>query len=117
MPYPKICKRKSAILTSHSLLNFKMDLIARIYTKLFSKFSETTLKMDCDEFRKRGSEMVEYICQYLETLGDRRVTPSVEPGYLRHLLPGNNPQIIRHFNSNYFNVKLLKETMIIIIFS
>lgn len=44
--------------------------------------------MDCQEFRKRGSEMVEYICNYLETIEDRRVTPSVEPGYLRHLLPG-----------------------------
>lgn len=32
-------------------------------------------------------EMVEYICNYLETLNERRVTPSVEPGYLRHLLP------------------------------
>lgn len=44
--------------------------------------------MDNQEFRKRGTEMVEYICQYLETLGDRRVTPSVEPGYLRNLIPG-----------------------------
>jgi len=43
--------------------------------------------MDSTEFRKRGMEMVEYICNYLETLGERRVTPSVEPGYLRHLLP------------------------------
>ena len=45
-------------------------------------------KMDSNEFRKRGTEMVEYICQYLENLEDRRVTPSVEPGYLRHLIPG-----------------------------
>lgn len=44
--------------------------------------------MDVEEFRKRGTEMVEYICEYLETLGERRVTPCVEPGYLRHLLPG-----------------------------
>lgn len=46
--------------------------------------------MDSNEFRKRGTEMVEYICQYLETLNERRVTPSVEPGYLRHLLPGKS---------------------------
>ena len=44
--------------------------------------------MDSNEFRKRGSEMVEYICQYLENIEDRRVTPSVEPGYLRCLIPG-----------------------------
>ncbi|EDW01993.1 tyrosine decarboxylase [Drosophila grimshawi] len=47
--------------------------------------------MDSSEFRKRGMEMVEYICNYLETLGERRVTPSVEPGYLRHLLPTEAP--------------------------
>lgn len=48
--------------------------------------------MDSKEFRKRGTEMVEYICQYLETLEDRRVTPSVEPGYLRTLIPDEAPQ-------------------------
>jgi tyrosine decarboxylase len=48
--------------------------------------------MDSKEFRKRGTEMVEYICQYLETLEDRRVTPSVEPGYLRNLIPDEAPQ-------------------------
>lgn len=48
--------------------------------------------MDSQEFRVRGTEMVEYICKYMETLNQRRVTPSVEPGYLRHLLPGEAPQ-------------------------
>ncbi|XP_001656857.2 aromatic-L-amino-acid decarboxylase [Aedes aegypti] len=48
--------------------------------------------MDSREFRRRGTEMVEYICNYLETLEQRRVTPSVEPGYLRHLLPGEAPE-------------------------
>ena len=58
----------------------------------FSKFIFILNKaMDSNEFRKRGTEMVEYICQYLETLGDRRVTPSVEPGYLRQLIPGEAP--------------------------
>lgn len=47
--------------------------------------------MDSQEFRRRGTEMVEYICQYLETLEDRKVTPSVEPGYLRQLLPDEAP--------------------------
>lgn len=47
--------------------------------------------MDSQEFRRRGTEMVEYICQYLETIEERKVTPSVEPGYLRHLLPDEAP--------------------------
>lgn len=44
--------------------------------------------MDGKEFLVRGKQMVDYIVQYIDTLEDRRVTPSVEPGYLRHLLPG-----------------------------
>ncbi|XP_046992910.1 aromatic-L-amino-acid decarboxylase-like [Schistocerca americana] len=48
--------------------------------------------MDSAEFRVRGKEMVDYICEYMETLGSRRVTPSIEPGYLRPLLPEEAPQ-------------------------
>jgi aromatic-L-amino-acid decarboxylase len=48
--------------------------------------------MDVNEFRIRGKEMVDYICSYMETLDSRRVTPSVEPGYLRDLLPTQAPQ-------------------------
>ncbi|XP_075237770.1 tyrosine decarboxylase 2 [Lycorma delicatula] len=47
--------------------------------------------MDTDEFRIRGKEMVDYMCEYMETLGSRRVTPNVEPGYLRPLLPDEAP--------------------------
>ncbi|KDR12158.1 Aromatic-L-amino-acid decarboxylase, partial [Zootermopsis nevadensis] len=48
--------------------------------------------MDVNEFRVRGKEMVDYICSYMDTLDSRRVTPSVEPGYLRELLPTEAPQ-------------------------
>ncbi|XP_049862345.1 aromatic-L-amino-acid decarboxylase-like isoform X1 [Schistocerca gregaria] len=48
--------------------------------------------MDVNEFRVRGKEMVDYICEYMETLDKRRVTPSIEPGYLRPLLPEEAPQ-------------------------
>lgn len=48
--------------------------------------------MDSAEFRVRGCEMVEYICQYLEGLTERRVVPCVEPGYLRHLIPHEAPE-------------------------
>lgn len=47
--------------------------------------------MDGKEFRTRGKDMVDYIVKYIETLKDRRVTPSVEPGYLRELLPEEAP--------------------------
>ncbi|XP_017768244.1 PREDICTED: aromatic-L-amino-acid decarboxylase-like [Nicrophorus vespilloides] len=47
--------------------------------------------MDVEEFRERGKEMVDYICQYMQEMGERRVTPAVEPGYLRKLLPAEAP--------------------------
>lgn len=48
--------------------------------------------MDCDEFRNRGKEMIEYICNYLENIEGRRVTPNIEPGYLRKILPEEAPE-------------------------
>lgn len=47
--------------------------------------------MDTKEFRQRGREMVDYIAEYMESVGERRVTPDVEPGYLRDLIPKNAP--------------------------
>ncbi|KAF4017468.1 hypothetical protein G4228_009212, partial [Cervus hanglu yarkandensis] len=38
-----------------------------------------------------GKEMVDYICQYLTTVRERRVTPDVRPGYLRAQLPESAP--------------------------
>jgi aromatic-L-amino-acid decarboxylase len=47
--------------------------------------------MDSTEFRQRGREMVDYIAEYMESVGERRVTPDVEPGYLRDLIPKKAP--------------------------
>ena len=47
--------------------------------------------MNSKEFRNRGKEMVDYIAEYMETVGERRVTPNVEPGYLKDLLPLEAP--------------------------
>ncbi|XP_018008286.1 aromatic-L-amino-acid decarboxylase [Hyalella azteca] len=48
--------------------------------------------MDSEEFRQRGREMVDYIAGYLDNIDERRVTPKIEPGYLRPLLPDAAPQ-------------------------
>jgi hypothetical protein len=47
--------------------------------------------MNIDEFRVRGKEMIEYICEYIRTLEGKRVTANVDPGYLRSLLPKEAP--------------------------
>lgn len=48
--------------------------------------------MDVEEFRVRGKEMIDYICQYMANMEDYRVTPDLEPGYLRKLIPSEAPQ-------------------------
>lgn len=58
------------------------------------KFAPTCIKtspMNTQEFRLRGKQMVDYIAQYLETIHSRRVTPNVEPGYLKSYLPESAP--------------------------
>ena len=49
-------------------------------------------KMDETEFRKRGKEMVDYIADYMSRIDSRRVTPAIEPGYLRSLIPHRPPE-------------------------
>jgi hypothetical protein len=48
--------------------------------------------MDATEFRIRGKEMIDYVANYLETIEKRRVTPSIEPGYLKDLIPLEAPE-------------------------
>ncbi|CAG9834131.1 unnamed protein product [Diabrotica balteata] len=48
--------------------------------------------MDAEEFRVRGKEMVDYICQYMTSMNKYKVTPDIEPGYLKKLLPSEAPQ-------------------------
>ncbi|XP_025916435.1 histidine decarboxylase isoform X2 [Apteryx rowi] len=47
--------------------------------------------MEPEEYRQRGKEMVDYICQYLSSVRERRVTPDVQPGYMRAQLPDSAP--------------------------
>lgn len=48
--------------------------------------------MDVEEFRTHGKEMIDYICDYLTNIRTKRVTPNIEPGYLRHMLPDEAPE-------------------------
>ncbi|KAK7576160.1 hypothetical protein V9T40_012446 [Parthenolecanium corni] len=48
--------------------------------------------MDVTEFKEFAQNMVEYVAQYLETIKERPVLPSVEPGYLRPLIPDSAPE-------------------------
>ncbi|VEL33776.1 unnamed protein product [Protopolystoma xenopodis] len=58
-----------------------------LVSKIFCKS-----KMDSEDFRKWGKHMVDFICQYLDELPQRRVIPDVEPGYLPPLIPKEAPE-------------------------
>ncbi|KAJ7311041.1 hypothetical protein JRQ81_006638 [Phrynocephalus forsythii] len=46
---------------------------------------------ECHLLTLAGKEMVDYICQYLTSVRERRVSPDVQPGYMRELLPAGAP--------------------------
>lgn len=41
-------------------------------------------KMDVEEFRKYGKEVIDYICQYGTNIEERDVAPTLDPGYLKN---------------------------------
>lgn len=47
--------------------------------------------MECKQFKEFAKDMVDYIGDYLENIRDRRVLPTVQPGYMRPLLPDEAP--------------------------
>lgn len=48
--------------------------------------------MDVEEFRVAAKQLVDYIADYLENIRDRPVLPSVEPFYIRSLIPEEAPE-------------------------
>ncbi|KAL5014664.1 hypothetical protein ScPMuIL_008934 [Solemya velum] len=48
--------------------------------------------MNSTDFRRYGKEMIDYVADYMETVNGRRVTPDVEPGFLRDLIPPEPPK-------------------------
>ncbi|XP_055596100.1 3,4-dihydroxyphenylacetaldehyde synthase-like [Uranotaenia lowii] len=48
--------------------------------------------MDVNEFREFGKAAIDFIADYFETIRERDVLPSVEPGYLHDLLPSDMPE-------------------------
>ena len=45
-----------------------------------------------EEFRKHGKQMVDYICDYVKTMDQRPVAPTIDPGYLVPLLADEMPK-------------------------
>lgn len=48
--------------------------------------------MDIETFRKNGKIAIDYICNFYKTLPERKVYPSIKPGYLNERLPATAPE-------------------------
>lgn len=57
-------------------------------------------KMDAEGFRKYGKEVIDYICDYSKNIEQRNVAPTLDPGYLKQLLPGIVSEIYFTPNQN-----------------
>ena len=55
--------------------------------------------MDAEAFRRHGREVVDWIADYLETVGDRPVLAQVSPGDIRAQLPEHAPREPEAFSS------------------
>ncbi|KAF0307576.1 Aromatic-L-amino-acid decarboxylase [Amphibalanus amphitrite] len=56
------------------------------------KQTESSKVMDHEQFRQAGKEMIDYVADYLQNIRERRVLPTVQPGYLRALIPDEAPE-------------------------
>lgn len=43
--------------------------------------------MNTEEFRVFGKQMVDYISEYRDNIEDKKVAPTLDPGYLKKLIP------------------------------
>ena len=55
--------------------------------------------MSPDEFRRHGHEVVEWVAGYLETVAERPVISTVEPGSIRAKLPAAAPELPEPFDA------------------
>jgi hypothetical protein len=55
--------------------------------------------MDAREFRENGHAVIDLIAEYLETIGDRPVSPDVRPGDVRARLPEHPPTSPESFDA------------------
>ena len=48
--------------------------------------------MDSTEFRVAAHDLVDFMIDYMDNIRNRRVLPTVEPGYVRQLIPDEAPE-------------------------
>lgn len=55
--------------------------------------------MDVNDFREFGKAAIDFIADYLDTVRDRPVLPSVKPGFLHSQIPAALPETPEHWSA------------------
>ncbi|MEN8235123.1 MAG: aminotransferase class I/II-fold pyridoxal phosphate-dependent enzyme [Actinomycetota bacterium] len=61
-------------------------------SRLEAGTAKPSYHMSPDEFRQYGHEVIDWVADYLETVGDRPIVADVEPGEIRAKLPASAPE-------------------------
>ena len=61
--------------------------------------------MNSNEFRRVGKEMIDFVANYLDTIQERPVLPSVEPCYLEKLIPDSAPTNGESFDEIFADIE------------
>ncbi|MEA3511580.1 MAG: pyridoxal-dependent decarboxylase, partial [Actinomycetota bacterium] len=55
--------------------------------------------MSSGDFRRHGYEVIDWLADYMEDVGNRPITPAVEPGEIRAMLPDAAPETPEPFEA------------------
>ncbi len=54
--------------------------------------SRDSYHMSTDDFRRHGYEVIDWVADYLDTVTDQPIMPSIEPGAIREMIPTTAPE-------------------------
>ncbi len=54
--------------------------------------TDVSYHMSSDDFRRYGYEVIDWVADYMDSVEDRPITPAVEPGEIRSMLPDAAPE-------------------------
>lgn len=64
--------------------------------------------MDVEKFRENGKQMIDFICNHVKNIQDKQVAPTLDPGFLKYLLPGEYQKFWINFFFLQFVVNVKK---------
>ncbi|CAF0749937.1 unnamed protein product [Didymodactylos carnosus] len=90
---------------TYTVTAFEHWILSYLYVKIMPSFNRSVLlelpipaTMDPDQLMSCGQMMLKFVADYWKTIENRSVLPSIQPGYLRPLLPSHAPEKPEQFS-------------------